>query len=176
MRCFVRWALLVSLLPPMLWAAEPQSRMNFREGLWRIDVEMVLPGRGPEATGPMFREVCLTSSNLVQMVIPDGAPCQGGVSNQKPSGIDLKMTCQQGQTVTYSKGHIEFGRERLAGAVLTTAPGYSMEFKTLISGKYLGNCPPGSSVMKTPQPLSGRPTKPAAPSAKQTAPLPSYKP
>ncbi len=172
---FLGLALSVFLLASMAWSAETQSRMNFREGLWRIDVEMVLPGRGPEATGPMFREVCLTSSNLVQMVIPDGAPCQGGIINQKPSGIDLKMSCQQGQTVTYSKGHIEFGRERLAGAVLTTAPGYSMEFKTLISGKYLGNCPPGSSVLKTPSPLGARRTKPA-PNSKQEGPLPSYKP
>lgn len=172
MRFFLRFVLLLSFLAHMAWAAA-QSRMNFREGLWRIDVEMVLPGRGPQANGPMFREVCLTGSNLVQMVIPDGAPCQGGISNQKPSGIDLKMSCQQGQTVTYSKGHIEFGREKLAGAVLTTAPGYSMEFKTLITGKYLGACPPGRSVMPTQPALSARPPAPAQNPPGQ---LPGYKP
>lgn len=144
--------------------------INLKEGQWRIDMEMTLPGKGPQTGGPLFRDLCLTPSNLIQMLIPEGAPCQGAVTSQTAKSMDWKMTCNQGQTVTTSKGHFEFAGERLAGAVLTTAPRYGMEFKTIIKGQYLGACPSTAGQPKA--------KPPAAKSAPQPVPypLPSYQP
>lgn len=144
--------------------------VNLKEGQWRIDMEMTLPGKGPQAGGPLFRDLCLKPSNLIQILIPEGAPCQGTVTSQTAKSMDWKMTCNQGQTVTASKGHFEFAGDRLAGAVLTTAPRYGMEFKTIIKGKYLGACPLTPSAVIAKPPTTKPAPKPASPS------LPSYQP
>ena len=144
--------------------------IDLKEGQWRIEMEMTLPGKGPQIGGPLFRDMCLTPSNLIQILIPEGAPCQGAVTSQTAKSMDWKMTCNQGQTVTDSKGHFEFAEERLAGVVLTTAPRYGMEFKTIIKGKYLGACPLTAAEPKAQAPAAKTAPKPASP------PLPSFQP
>ncbi len=151
-------------------AASAAPNINLKEGQWRIDMEMTLPGKGPQTGGPLFRDMCLTPDNLIQMLIPEGAPCKGAVTSQTAKSMDWKMTCNQGQTVTASKGHFEFAGERLAGAVLTTAPRYGMEFKTIIKGKYLGACPATARQPKPKSPDAKSTPQPASPS------LPSYQP
>ena len=151
-------------------AASAAPAIDLKEGQWRIDMEMTLPGKGPQAGGPLFRDICLTPDNLIQMLIPEGAPCRGAVTSQTAKSMDWKMTCSQGQTVTASKGHFEFAGERLAGAVLTTAPRYGMEFKTIVKGKYLGACPITAGQPKAKPPAAKSAPKPAPP------PLPSYQP
>ena len=146
--------------------------INLKEGQWRIDTEMTLPGKGPQAGGPLFRDMCLSPSNLVQILIHDGVPCQASVINQTFKSMDWKMTCNQGQTITYSKGHFEFAGDRLAGAVLTTAPRYGMEFKTVIKGKHLGACPFSSAK---PKPKAKSPDAKSAPKS-AAPPLSSYQP
>lgn len=165
------WAIgRVAILLLVALTVNAAPSIDLKEGQWRIDMEMTLPGKGPQSGGPLFRDMCLTPSNLIQMLIPEGAPCQGAVTSQTTKSMDWKMTCTQGQTVTASKGHFEFAGDRLAGAVLTTAPRYDMEFKTIIKGKYLGACPITAGAPKTKPPAA----KPAPRTI--SPPLPSYQP
>jgi hypothetical protein len=169
----VRKLFLLAWLGLILLEGRPSHanpRVHLKEGLWRIDVEMTLPGKGPQGGGPLFRDMCLTTSNLVQILIPEGAPCQGAVTSQSAKSMEWKMTCHQGQTVTVSRGHFEFAGDRLAGAALTTAPRYGMEFKTIIKGKYLSECPLSSAAGKAKTPATKTPSE-ALPST-----LPSYRP
>lgn len=153
-------------------AAIAAPKVNLREGQWRIDIEMTLPGKGPQGNEPIFREMCLDAKNLKQLVMPQNPFCQGSITHQDAASIDWKMQCSQGGTDTQSKAHFEFTGEKFAGAILTTAPRYRMEFKTIIRGKYLGACPAGQAPAKpTPQ----TPDAVVAPE-KPVAPLPSYKP
>ena len=152
--------------------ANAAPKVNLREGHWRIDIEMTLPGKGPQGNEPIFREICLDATNLKQLVMPENPFCQGSVTHQDAASIDWKMQCSQGGTDTQSKAHFEFTGEKFAGAILTTAPRFGMEFKTIIRGKYLGACPAGKAAAKpTPQ----TPGAEAVPE-KPLAPLPSYKP
>lgn len=160
------------LLALAISAANAAPKVNLREGLWRIDIEMTLPGKGPKGNEPIFREMCLDATNLKQLVMPQNPFCQGNVTRQDAASIDWKMQCSQGGTDTQSKGHFEFVGEKLAGAILTTAPRFGMEFKTVVRGKYLGVCPVGKAPAK---PVPQTPDATAVPE-KPVAPLPSYKP
>ena len=170
LRACVRYGALFLALAACAVSAAP--KVNLREGQWRIDIEMTLPGKGPQGNEPIFREMCLNAANLKQLVMPQNPFCQGSVAHQDAASIDWKMQCSQGGTDTQSKGHFEFVGEKFAGAILTTAPRYAMEFKTIIRGKYLGACPAGqASGKQAPQ----TPDAAVVPE-KPVAPLPSYKP
>ena len=169
----MRKRILMALLGLILLAgrnAHAAPSIHLKEGLWRIDMEMTLPGKGPQGGGPLFRDICLSSTNLVKILIPEGAPCQGTVTGKSTKSMDWKMTCNQGQTVTVSKGHFEFAGDQLAGAVLTTAPRYGMEFKTIIRGKYLSECPLKTGTDK----VNGGTSKTT--SAVTASSLPGYQP
>lgn len=161
----------------LLWvlatsAAIAAPKVNLREGQWRIDIEMTLPGKGPQSNEPIFREMCLDAANLKALVMPQNPFCQGSITKQDAGSIDWKMQCSQGGTDTQSKAHFEFVGEKFAGAILTTAPRFRMEFKTVIKGKYLGACPPGQAPAKPPLQSPDAVVVPEKP----LVPLPSYKP
>ena len=161
------------------WAAEPKP--NLRLGLWRIDVEMTLPGKGPQANGPISQEVCITPFNLTQIVMPKTPGCTGRVTKQTAREMDWRMQCTQAGTETFSRSHVEFGGEEFAAAILTTAKQFNMEFRTVVRGKYLRAC----SAEQTRQaaqtaPLQNTPNPKAKPAPapapeKSAAPLSPYK-
>lgn len=109
-------------------------------------MEMTLPGKGPGTNDPMFREICLDAENLAELVMPQNPFCKGTVTRQDAGSMDWKMSCSQGGTDALSRAHFEFTGEKLAGAILTSAPRFGMEFKTIIRGKYLGPCMKGKSA------------------------------
>lgn len=166
-------ALLALTCAAPAYAANP--KVNMREGQWRIDMEMTLPGKGPGTNDPMFRELCLDASNLTQMVMPQNPFCKGNVIRQDVGSMDWKMTCSQGGTDATSRAHFEFTGEKFAGAILTTAPRFGMEFKTIIRGRYMGACPVGQAPAKSAAPAQQAPGTTAFPE-KPTAQLPPYKP
>lgn len=134
-------------------------RLKLREGLWRIDVEMSLPGKGPQAGGPIYRELCLSAATMTQIVIPQNTPCSATITRQSAESMDWSMRCTQGQSTTQSQGHFEFAGDKLSGAVRTVAPGFGMEFRTVIRGQYKGSCPAGMAPIVPP----AAPVAPAAP-------------
>jgi len=166
---FVQCCLLAGLGSHVSWASA-EEKINVREGLWRIDVEMIIPGKGPENPGPIFRDMCLNTSNFVGLVLPVTPMCNGRITHQESRRLDLQMTCSQGQTVSSSKGTFEFAGEKLVGAVLSSTPRYGMEIKTIIRGKYLGACPaamarslPPAVPRSAPGPAAAPPLRPYSP-------------
>lgn len=158
-------------------AADP--RPNLRLGLWRVDVEMTLPGKGPNTDGAVSQEICLTAANISQVVMPQNPYCNGRVTKLTAGEMDWKMVCNQAGTETFSRAHAEFAGEKFAVAILTTAKQFNMEFKTVLRGKYLKACSAEQTrdafgpVRNPPKPKK----EPAAPAPeKDRAPLQTYKP
>lgn len=157
----------LALLQAPAFAAKPT--FNLREGLWRVDFEATLPGKGPEYNGPVYSEICLSAETMAQSVVPQSDLCQSTVTKQKPDMMEVTLRCSYNTTETITKTHFEFAGEKMAGAILTRAPQYNMEFRTIVRGKYLGACPAGKAP---PKPLPQMP----APRDKPSAALPTYKP
>lgn len=133
-------------------AAEP-SQINLKEGLWRLSVEMEIPGRGPE-TGPLTQDICLRPSEVTKLAVPPNSPCQIHGLDITHRRMRWKITCEQGPMRSSGEGLMEFGGKQLSSAlVMQTAPPYAMRIKQSITGRYLGACP--ASV-----PASGTPLQP----------------
>ena len=172
----------VFLLSLALWtataavAAEP--RPNLHLGLWHVDVEMTLPGKGPQTNGNVTQEVCLNAANIGQIVMPKNPFCDGRVTKQAAGEMDWRMQCNQGGTNTFSRAHFEFGGDQFTGAILTTAQRFNMEFKTIVRGKYQGVCS-AEQARQALGPVQNPPSPkapPASASAKPPQPLAPYKP
>lgn len=164
-RAVVRLVIALMLGTPLV-ALAIKPKVNMREGLWRIDIEMTLPGAGPDAGGPQFRDICLSAANLQQSMLPITEFCVPTVTKQESGVMDWTMRCTQGSSNTVSRAHFEFKGEQMAGAILTTAPRFNMEFRTIVRGKYLGACPTGTATTRAQQQnpqIHERPVAPLAP-------------
>jgi hypothetical protein len=135
------------LAVPGAQATEP---VNLRDGLWRLSVEMIVPGRGPE-TGPLTQDMCLKPSEVGRLAVPPNSPCQVSGLDIQPLRMRWKVSCEQGQMRSRGEGIMEFGGKRLTSALLIeTDPPYAMRIKQSMTGTYLGPCPAGMAAGKTP--------------------------
>lgn len=128
-------------------AAEP---VNLKEGLWRLSVEMIIPGRGPE-TGPLMHDMCLKPSEVIRLATPPNSPCQVSGLDIQPRRMRWKVNCEQGQMRSRGEGIMEFGGTRFTSALLveTDAP-YAMSIKQTMIGNYRGPCPAGTAPGRVP--------------------------
>ena len=132
---------------PCVQAAEP---VNLKDGLWRLSVEMIVPGHGPE-TGPLSQDMCLKPSEVMRLAAPPNSPCRISDLDVQPLRMRWNVSCEQGQMRSRGKGIMEFAGERFTSALLIeTSPPYAMRIKQTMIGTYLGPCPAGMAAGKTP--------------------------
>lgn len=159
--------------------ASAQPRPNLRLGLWRIDIEMTLPGKGPSTNGSVTQDVCLTAANIAQVVMPKDPYCDGRVTKQTAGEMDWRMQCKHEATETFSRAHTEFSGTKFASAILTTAKPYNMEFRTIVRGEYIGACS-AEQARQALGPVQNPPTTKSpnapAPDQRPVTPLAPYKP
>jgi hypothetical protein len=130
---------------PRAEAAEP---VNLKEGLWRLSVEMIIPGRGPE-TGPLTQDICLKPSEVTRLTAPPNSPCQISGLDIQPRRMRWKVSCEQGQMRSHGEGIMDFGGKSFSSALLIeTAPPHAMRIKQSMLGTYLGPCPAGMAAGK----------------------------
>lgn len=128
-------------------AAEP---VDLKPGLWRLSVEMIIPGRGPD-TGPLTTDMCLKPSDVGRLAAPPSSPCEISGLDIQRRRMRWKVSCEQGQMRSHGEGIMEFGGERFSSALLIqTEPPYAMRIKQSMVGSYLGPCPAGTPAGKTP--------------------------
>jgi hypothetical protein len=146
-RLFARALTFLLLAAPGAQAAEP---VDLKPGLWRLAVEMIIPGRGPD-TGPLTTDMCLKPSDVSRLVAPPNSPCQISGLDIQRRRMRWKVACEQGQMRSHGEGIMEFGGKRFTSALLiVTEPPYAMRIKQSMEGTYLGPCPAGTPAGKTP--------------------------
>lgn len=135
------------------WAvAEP---VNLREGLWRLDVEMTIPGRGPE-TGPLTHDLCLSPNNVKQLVVPPGSPCRISSMDIRVNRMKWKVDCLQGEVRAKGEGSLDFSGEKFSGEMMTMTEPFAIKITQKVSGRYLGACPVSGKVgSKEAAPVNG---------------------
>jgi hypothetical protein len=125
--------------------AADTPKINLEEGLWRINVEMDIPGKGQQ-TGPLRADMCLRPDDVAKrLTVPDNSPCTVYGLEITPRRMRWKVACEQGQMRSAGEGIMEFGGNELSSALLIkTAAPYAMTIKQSIVGKRIGPCPPGA--------------------------------
>lgn len=132
--------------------AEP---VNLREGLWRMEIEMTIPGRGPE-TGPLTHELCLSPNNVMQLVVPPNSPCRIGSMDMRASRMRWKVSCVQGEVRAKGEGSLEFAGDKFSGEMMTSTEPFGIKITQKVSGRYLGVCPvPKAGKKALPAPAGG---------------------
>ncbi|MRR51311.1 MAG: DUF3617 family protein [Rhodocyclaceae bacterium] len=131
--------------PLSLQATEP-AQINLKEGLWRLSVEMEIPGRGPE-TGPLTQDICLRPNEVTKLAVPPNSPCQIHGLEISHRRMRWKISCEQYPMRSSGEGLMEFGGKQLTSAlVMQTAPPYAMRIKQSITGRYLSPCPASAAT------------------------------
>jgi hypothetical protein len=132
--------------------AEP---VNLREGLWRMEIEMTIPGRGPE-TGPLTHERCLSPNNVMQLVVPPNSPCRIGSMDMQASRMRWKVSCVQGEVRAKGEGALVFADDKFSGEMMTSTEPFGIKVTQKVSGRYLGACPvPKAGKKALPTPAGG---------------------
>ncbi|MCK9382155.1 MAG: DUF3617 domain-containing protein [Sulfuritalea sp.] len=134
------------------WAAGATAapKVNLEEGLWRLNIEMEIPGKGPE-TGPLRRDICLRPDDVARLAVPPNSPCTVSGVEITARRMRWKVACEQGQMRSAGVGIMEFGGRELSSAlVITTAEPYAMTIKQSMTGQRIGPCPPGTATGTTP--------------------------
>lgn len=131
-------------------AAPSAAKVNLEEGLWRINIEMEIPGKGPE-TGPLRRDLCLRPDEVARLAVPPNSPCTVSGIEITARRMRWKVACEQGQMRSAGVGIMEFGGRELSSAlVIKTAEPYAMTIKQSMTGNRIGPCPPGTATGATP--------------------------
>lgn len=142
--------LLLSIWPVGAMAASSTGKVNLEEGLWRLNMEMEIPGKVPE-TGPLRRDICLRPDEVARLVAPPNSPCTVSGLEITSRRMNWKVACEQGQMRSTGVGIMEFGGRELSSAlVIKTAEPYAMTIKQSMTGSRIGPCPPGTATGATP--------------------------
>lgn len=133
-------------------AAVDLSLIDLEPGLWHLNVQMDVPGKGPQ-TGPIANDVCLRPADAAKLVVPPNSPCQTEVLDVTRQRLRIKLQCEQGVMRSNGEGIMVFGGRSLSSAmVIQTAEPYAMTIKQTMTGRYVGPCPAnatkGSSSLK----------------------------
>lgn len=143
-----RIALLCAAWASVAAAAAPD--VDLEEGLWRLDVQMEIPGKGPE-TGPLRQDLCLRPDTVARLAVPPNSPCVVSDVQISRRRMRWKVACEQGPMRSAGKGIMEFGGRELSSALLIkTAQPYAMTIKQSLTGTRIGPCPAGTPSGKTP--------------------------
>lgn len=142
--------LLLSIWSTGAIAAPSTAKVNLEEGLWRLSMEMEIPGKVPD-TGPLRRDICLRPDEVANLTAPPNSPCIVSGLEITTRRMNWKVTCEQGQMRSSGVGIMEFGGRELSSAlVIKTAEPYAMTIKQSMTGSRIGPCPPGTATGATP--------------------------
>ncbi|MES2772269.1 MAG: DUF3617 family protein [Pseudomonadota bacterium] len=137
------WLLLALSLAEPTRAA---NNIDLRPGLWRISLEMTIPGQGPDMShAPLSQTLCLTREKMMRLLVPAQSPCQISETSVQAKRMQWKLSCTQAQAQVEGEGILEFAGERLSGKMRTNTKlngsARSLEITQKMQGEYLGICP-----------------------------------
>ncbi len=135
--------LILLAISTLLILGGPASAVNMEAGKWEITSRVEMPGM-PMQMPPMTSVQCLTQDEPAPSnpTAADNSDCS--IADMKTDGntVSWKMKCNaEGQKVMI-EGKITYAGTTFEGVMTTLMDqdGETMEIKTIMNGKRLGNC------------------------------------
>jgi hypothetical protein len=126
---------------------------NFRDGLWRVDVETEMRGGGLKPSPPYRYQACYSKQDITQRLTAPGGPCRAIPTEAREEEMSWRLQCSPKVGEVAGRIHMKFLGDRMEGTIVTrTSYPETMEVTQRIAGRRVGDC---KTVARQPVPGAG---------------------